>query len=372
VKSCEIAVIFGTRPEAIKLFPVIKEVEKLPETNALVIFTGQHKELAAQVLEFVGVEPDFDLQLMEADQQPWEFLARSTVAITQLLSERRPAFVIVQGDTTSTLAGALAAYYCQIPVGHVEAGLRTPDRYSPFPEEMNRRLVTTIADLHFPPTEQARENLLREGVPEEQIVLTGNTVVDALQRMMSVQENSANAPESPDAARRLLLLTLHRRESFGAPLRGILSALAELLAERDDIELVFPVHPNPAVQREAQDILGSAGRAHLVEPLPYARFLRLMARSYLIITDSGGIQEEAPVLGKPTLVVREFTERGEAVQAGTSLLIGTDGRRLKREVERLLDDSSLYEQMTVRRSVFGDGKAAERIAREVAKYVRRS
>ncbi len=369
MKTREIAVIFGTRPEAIKLFPVIRELEKLPETVPTVISTGQHKELTDQVLRLIGIEPDFDLQLMEHNQQPWEFLARSSVALTQLLSERQPAFVIVQGDTTSTLAGALAAYYCRVPVGHVEAGLRTPDKYAPFPEEMNRRLVTTVSDFHFAPTEQARENLLREGVPEERVHLTGNTVVDALQWIMSSQEGSADMRERSDSPRRALLLTLHRRESFGAPLRGILSALAELLAEREDIEVVFPVHPNPAVQREAQEMLGKIERAFLVEPLPYGRFVQLMARSYLIITDSGGIQEEAPILGKPTLVVREFTERGEAVQAGTSILVGTDGERLKLEVGRLLDDPSQYERMTAQGSVFGDGKAAQRIAQEVARYV---
>jgi UDP-N-acetylglucosamine 2-epimerase (non-hydrolysing) len=365
----EIGVIFGTRPEAIKLFPVIQELRNAKGLRPLVVFTGQHSDLASQVLDELGIEPDFDLRLMEPNQQPCEFLARATVALSELLSKQRPDFVLVQGDTTSTLAGALGAYYCRIPAGHVEAGLRTPDKYSPFPEEMNRRLVTAIVDLHFAPTEQAGKNLLREGIAEDKVFVTGNTVVDALQKVMGSPHKDADIPGLPVGSGRLLVLTLHRRETFGEPLRGILTALKEVLEERRDVELVFPVHPNPAVKENAVSILGNGERAHLVEPLPYPAFLRLLNKSYMIVTDSGGIQEEAPVLGKPTLVVRQFTERGEAIEAGAAILVGTDGKRIKREICRLLDDSALYERMRPQRSLFGDGKAAERIVREVARLV---
>jgi len=365
----EIGVVFGTRPEAIKLFPVIQELRNAKGLRPVVLFTGQHSDLASQVLDELEIEPDFDLRLMEPDQQPWEFLARATVAVSELLSKHRPAFVLVQGDTTSTLAGALAAYYCRIPVGHVEAGLRTPDKYSPFPEEMNRRLVTSIVDLHFAPTEQAGKNLLREGIGEDKVFVTGNTVVDALQKVMGSPHKDADIPGLPVGSGRLLVLTLHRRETFGEPLRGILTALKEVLEERSDVELVLPVHPNPAVKENAVSILGHAQRAHLIEPLPYLAFLRLLNNSYMIVTDSGGIQEEAPILGKPTLVVRQFTERGEAIKAGAAILVGTDGKRIKQEICRLLDDSALYERMRLQRSLFGDGKAAERIVREVARSV---
>ncbi len=368
-KDKEVGVVFGTRPEVIKLFPVIEELRSSKGVRPLAIFTGQHSELACQAMNELGIRPDFDLELMEPNQQPWEFLARATVALSGLLSERRPSFVLVQGDTTSTLAGALAAYYCKVPAGHVEAGLRTLDKYSPFPEEMNRRLVSGIVDLHFAPTEQAKANLLKEGVDERKIFVTGNTVVDALEKAMALPGYENDLPSRSSKSRRLVVLTLHRRETFGERLRAILTVMKEVLKERDDVEIVFPVHPNPEVKANAVGILGNADRIRLIEPLPYPAFLRLVNESYMVVTDSGGIQEEAPVLGKPVVVIREHTERGEAVEAGAAILAGTDSEKLKPEILRLLDDAALYQRMSRRRSPFGDGRAAERIAREIVKVV---
>lgn len=365
----EVGIIFGTRPEVIKLFPVIEELRAAKGLRPVVIFTGQHRELASQAMEELGISPDFDLGLMEPNQQPWEFLARATTTISGLLSEGRLDFVLVQGDTTSTLAGALGAYYCKIPAGHVEAGLRTADKHSPFPEEMNRRLVSTIVDLHFAPTERARKNLLKEGVDESTVFVTGNTVVDALQRAMNLPGCEAALGNLPIGSGRLVVVTLHRRETFGEPLRGLLTALKEVLEERGDVEMVFPVHPNPEVKGNATKILGNVERVHLIDPLPYPAFLRLLNQSYMVVTDSGGIQEEAPVLGKPVVVVRQVTERGEAVEAGAAILAGTDGESLKAEVFRLLDDGTLHEQMGLRRSLFGDGRSAARIVAEVTRMV---
>jgi UDP-N-acetylglucosamine 2-epimerase (non-hydrolysing) len=351
---------FGTRPEAIKMAPVVRELQKYPERiENLVCVTAQHREMLDQVLDWFQIEPDYDLDLMQPDQGLGEFASRALVAVSNVLQEVRPDVVLVQGDTTTALVAALAAFYQQIPVGHVEAGLRTRDRYSPFPEEMNRRIADVLATFAFAPTERAAAALRAEQVPEENIFVTGNSVVDAL--LMTVQRPVSLELGFRLNDRRLILVTAHRRESFGAPLESLCQALRDLAERNADVEIVYPVHLNPNVRDPVGRILARQPRVHLLEPLRYEQFAHLMARSHLILTDSGGIQEEAPVLGKPTLVMRETTERPEAIEAGTARLVGTDRARIVAEAERLLHDQEAYRAMAQAGSPFGDGRAAERI-----------
>ena len=352
--------IFGTRPEAIKLAPVILELEKHPEgIENLVCVTAQHREMLDQVLEWFRVEPDYDLDLMQPGQGLAEFASRALVAIDQVLQEVRPDVVLVQGDTTTVIMAALAAFYQRIPVGHIEAGLRTGNRYNPFPEEINRRLTGVLATYHFAPTERAAAALRAEQMPEESIFVTGNTVVDAL--LMTVRRPVGLALDLGLDNRRLILVTAHRRESFGPPFESLCLALRNLAERNADVEIVYPVHLNPNVRDPVRRILAQQPRVHLLEPLRYEQFAHLMAQAYLILTDSGGIQEEAPVLGKPTLVMRETTERPEAIEAGTARLVGTDQVRIMAEAENLLHDEGAYHTMAQAGSPFGDGRAAERI-----------
>jgi len=352
--------VFGTRPEAIKLSPVVLELGKRCDCfENLVCVTAQHREMLDQVLGWFQIQPDYDLDLMQPDQGLADFASRALVAISRVLKEVKPDVVVVQGDTSTAMTAALAAFYQKIPVGHVEAGLRTRNRYNPFPEEINRRIVGVLAALHFAPTARATEALRAEQVPEDSVFITGNTVVDAL--LMTVgRPINRELDFSPDG-HRLILVTAHRRESFGAPFESLCLALREICERNPEVEIVYPVHLNSNVRDPVKRILGNHPRIHLLEPLRYEEFVHLMAKAYLVLTDSGGVQEEAPVLGKPTLVMRKTTERTEALEAGTARLVGTDRLRIVEEAEILLHDEEEYRAMTRVNSPFGDGHAAERI-----------
>ena len=358
-------VVVGTRPEAIKVAPVIAALRSAPDRfELLVVATAQHRELLDQALSVFQIKPDIDLNLMHPGQGLSELTGRVLDGLTRTLRNARPDIVLVQGDTTTVLAGALAAYYEQIPVAHIEAGLRTHNRYSPFPEEMNRRLTTALADIHFAPTQEARSALLKEGIDAGSIVVTGNTVVDALIQVSQLPSPLMNTDLGRvDFARhRLLLVTTHRRESWGVELEHICSAIKELAARHEDIVVVFPVHPNPQVKSTVAKVLAGVERVYLIEPLDYLSFVHLMKQSYLILTDSGGLQEEAPTLKKPLLLLREVTERPDGFMAGVARIVGTDGARIVHETENLLNDRVFYERMTCGANPYGDGRAAERIA----------
>jgi len=355
-----IAVVLGTRPEAIKLAPVIRELQKDPERwNVKVIATAQHRDLLDRVLELFEIRADVDLDIMREDQDLYGVTEKALRGLGDSFRELEPDMVLVQGDTTSVFAGALAAFYQQIPVGHVEAGLRTEMRYSPFPEEINRHLTSVLADLHFAPTSRAAWNLRHEGHEDGSILITGNTVIDALLDVTSREEPSL--PEGLDAEKTLILVTAHRRESFGAPLERAFGALARLAEMHPECQIVYPVHPNPKVRRAAEENLGASRNILLLEPMDYFPFVGLMKRSKLILTDSGGIQEEAPALGVPVLVLRSVTERPEAVHAGTVKLVGTDPQKILGEAERLLGDPVYHNRMAAASNPYGDGRASERI-----------
>jgi UDP-N-acetylglucosamine 2-epimerase (non-hydrolysing) len=363
--------VFGTRPEAIKMAPVIKELEKSPEIfKSIVCVTAQHRQMLDQVLSLFDITPDYDLNIMKPGQGLSDITCNVLLGLKPVFEAERPDIVLVHGDTSTTMAASIAAYYAQIKVGHVEAGLRTGDKFAPFPEEMNRRVTGSLTDIHFAPTEASRQNLYREGVADEAIFVTGNTVVDAL---LSVSEKIAVDPEVNrrfmeeysflDPAKKLILVTGHRRENFGKGFENICSALVEIAQNNPDVEILYPVHLNPNVQEPVKRILGAGniGNVHLIEPVDYLPFVYLMNRSYLIITDSGGVQEEAPSLGKPVLVMRDTTERPEAVQAGTVLLVGTDKAAIVEETTNLLNDADAYEAMSLAHNPYGDGNAAQRI-----------
>ncbi|PWT99258.1 MAG: UDP-N-acetylglucosamine 2-epimerase (non-hydrolyzing) [Terriglobia bacterium] len=362
--------VFGTRPEAIKLCPLVRELRSRDGFTVRVCVTAQHRGMLDQVLEAFRIVPDCDLDVMRPGQTLSGLTARILEALEPVLASESPNMVIVQGDTTTTLAGALAAFYHRIPVAHVEAGLRTGDLAQPFPEEMNRLLTGRIADLHFAPTAGSGKNLLSEGVPKERVHITGNTGIDAVLYVRDALETGAlPAAEWPmlDRARRLIVVTSHRRENFGDGFIREMHALARIAA-RPDVELVYPVHRNPNVLGPAHELLGGRPNIHLIEPLSYVPFVDLMRRAALIITDSGGIQEEAPSLGKPVLVLREKTERPEAVEAGTVKLVGTDEERIVAESVRLLDDAEEYTRMTRIHNPYGDGQACRRIGEILAEY----
>ena len=348
--------VMGTRPEAIKLAPIILELRRHSEAmDSLVCSTGQHREMLTQALEPFDIAPDLELGLMRPGQTLADLAADALRAMDVVLARERPQIILVQGDTTTAMAGAMAGYYNRIPVAHVEAGLRTGDRYRPYPEEVNRKLITSLADWHYAPTRTAVDALLAEAVPEASILLTGNPVIDALLYV------SAQVPEAAPSAERIVLVTAHRRESFGAPFQQMCLAMRDLVRRNADLRIVYPVHPNPHVLEPVNAILAGEPRVDLLKPLSYRELAAWMKRSYLILTDSGGIQEEAPALGKPVLVMRDVTERPEAVAAGTARLVGTDRERIVREAERLLSDSAAYREMAQPVSPYGDGHAAERI-----------
>ena len=355
--------VFGTRPEAIKLAPVVFALRARPDDAHVVLCsTGQHRSMLDDALEAFGLQADVELKVMRDEQHQTDLLARLLHGLRPVIDEQRPDAIIVQGDTASVFAASLAGFLAGVPVAHVEAGLRTRDRRSPFPEEIYRRLTGVTARLHFAPTPYARQNLLGEGVEPEQVFLTGNTIVDALE---SMRERSGAVPLPDglgDSQRRMILVTAHRRESFGPDFREICLALREIVDTHQDVELVYPVHLNPNVQRPVHEILGQRERIHLLGPLPYKQFVRLLLRADLILTDSGGIQEEAPALGKPVLVLREKTERPEAIAAGVARLVGANRERIVAEAHTLLTNADAYRQMARKTLVYGDGLAATRIA----------
>lgn len=368
LERLKVMTIFGTRPEAIKMAPVVLELQKHPEQiQSLVAVTAQHREMLDQVLHLFRINPDYDLDIMSPSQTLFDITSRALNGLNEVLAEARPDLVLVHGDTTTTFVGALAAFYHQIPVGHVEAGLRTGNKYSPYPEEMNRKLAGALTDLHFAPTATARQNLLRENIDPESIFVTGNTVIDAL--LATVKPDFRFADElltSLDfTGQRVILVTTHRRENLGEPMRHVYQALKRIVTEFPDVEVVFPVHRNPKVREVVEAVLGHLPRVHLTDPLDYEPFVNLMARSTLILTDSGGIQEEAPSLGKPVLVLRDTTERPEAIEAGTVRLIGTTEETVYQEAKILLTDSARYRAMSEAANPYGDGQAAQRIVRTI-------
>ena len=367
-KKIKVMTVFGTRPEAIKMAPIVLELQKHPDTILPVVaVTAQHREMLDQVLNLFQIKPDHDLNIMAAGQTLFDITTRAMMGLDKVLTEEKPDIVLVHGDTTTTFAGALAAYYHQTAVGHVEAGLRTHNKYSPFPEEMNRRLTGCIADLNFAPTSTSEANLLAENVPPESIFVTGNTVVDALHHTVrddfDFQEKSLKDVDFQN--KRIILVTTHRRENLGEPMRHVYKALKQLTEEFDDVEVVFPVHKNPKVREVVNEELGGLAKVHLIDPLDYEPFANLMHKAHLILTDSGGVQEEAPALGKPVLVLRDTTERPEAVDAGTVKLIGTDRERVYEEAKKLLTDKAEYSRMAESVNPYGDGKAAARIIQAI-------
>ena len=367
-KKIKVMTVFGTRPEAIKMAPIVLELARHPEEiTPIVAVTAQHRDMLDQVLHLFDIRPDYDLDIMAAGQTLFDITSRAMLGLDKVLTEAKPDIVLVHGDTTTTFAGALAAYYHQTTVGHVEAGLRTHNKFSPFPEEMNRKLTGSLADLHFAPTSTAQQNLLTEAIAPENIFVTGNTVIDALHQ--TVREDFAFEDELLRRIdyknKRIVLVTTHRRENLGEPMRHVYKALRRLTEKFADVEVVFPVHKNPKVREVVREELGGLSKVHLIDPLDYEPFANLMHRSYLILTDSGGVQEEAPPLGKPVLVLRDTTERPEAVTAGTVKLIGTDCERVYAEARQLLTDKKEYSRMAESCNPYGDGKASGRIIQAI-------
>ena len=358
--SKKIMLVFGTRPEAIKMCPLVKELKTRKNVETLVCVTGQHRGMLQQVLDAFGVVPDYDLAIMQERQTLFDITTRVLQGMKDVLEKERPDAVLVHGDTSTTFAAALACFYLQIPVGHVEAGLRTYNLLSPYPEEFNRQCVSILANWNFAPTPLSRENLIREGKKPESIYVTGNTVIDALKT--TVRENFSHPDLEWAGDSRLILLTAHRRENLGKPMHAMFRAIRRVVEEHEDVKALYPIHMNPVVREAADEELSGCDRIRLTEPLEVLDCHNLMARSYLILTDSGGIQEEAPSLGKPVLVMRDTTERPEGIQAGTLKLVGTDEETIYREFTRLLDDRSAYEAMAHAENPYGDGHACERIA----------
>ncbi len=368
MQKIKLMTVFGTRPEAIKMCPLVLEMRKYPEyIQPIVAVTAQHREMLDQVLDLFGIVPDYDLNIMTSGQTLYDVTSRALMGLKSVMEEAKPDMVLVHGDTTTTFAGALAAFYAQIPVGHVEAGLRTGNKYSPYPEEMNRKLTGAIADMHFAPTSTSKKNLLRENIVEKNILVTGNTVIDALQTTVRSDYHFADEDFNKvfAAGHRLILMTTHRRENLGEPMRHVYRALKSVLETHEDVEAIFPVHKNPKVREIVAQELGHLSRVHLIEPMDYEPFANLMAKVDVVLTDSGGIQEEAPALGKPVLVLRDTTERPEAVDAGTVKLVGTAYEDVLRETNLLLDDADHYRSMAEAANPYGDGKACERIVKAI-------
>jgi len=367
--KAKIFVLLGTRPEVIKMAPVIKALEKEPGVNLKVISTAQHRELLDQMLEVFDVKVDEDFNVMKPNQRLSELTSELISRISSFLRKRRPDLVLAQGDTTTVMATAISCYYEKIPFGHVEAGLRSGDLYNPFPEEFNRIVADRLAELNFAPTEKAKQNLLKEGIPEEKVFVTGNTVIDAL---FMTAKKDVPLPEEVESylkkGYRLMLMTFHRRESFGEPMREVFSAVKKIIKHYKDLVVLYPVHPNPNVKEEALESLKNCERIILTKPLDYVTFVSAMKKSYLILTDSGGVQEEAPALGKPVLVARDATERPEIIEHGLGKLVGRKEDAIIGEVGRLLEDEDYYKGMAKGYSPYGDGKASERIVGIIKKW----
>ena len=360
-------VILGTRPEAIKLAPVIKELKK-NQIEVIVASSGQHRELLDQVLALFVIKPDYDLGIMSPNQSLTEITVKTLEGLNKILQKEKPDIVIVQGDTTTAFTGALAAFYQQITIAHVEAGLRTNNKYSPFPEEINRIIIDHLADFYFAPTKTAERNLLKGGVQKDKIFVTGNTVVDALLSIID-EDYQFEPPLNQLDFSKTILVTTHRRENFNRVMKEIYAAILMLVSKYSYLEIIFPVHPSPNVNSLAWNILRGHERIHLIEPLPYRSFINLMSKCYLVMTDSGGIQEEAPALGRPVLILRETTERPEVIQGGGGKLVGTNGARIVAETSLLLDNRSEYQKMANVRNLYGDGKASQRIVQILKQHL---
>ena len=359
-RKYKVMTIFGTRPEAIKMAPLVLELQKHPEQiESIVTVTAQHRQMLDQVLETFNITPDFDLNIMKDRQTLVDVATNALQGLDKVMKEAKPDIVLVHGDTSTTFVGSLAAFYNQIAIGHVEAGLRTGQKYSPYPEEMNRQLTGVMADLHFAPTNVSKENLLRENKVEEAIFVTGNTAIDALKTTVSEDYSHPVLDQMGDS--RIILLTAHRRENLGEPMRNMFRAIVRLLEEHEDVQVIYPVHMNPAVREVANEILGDNKRVHLIEPLEVFDFHNFAARSFMILTDSGGVQEEAPSLGKPVLVLRDTTERPEGIEAGTLKLAGTDEETIYTLAKELLTNEEVYAAMAHASNPYGDGHASERI-----------
>lgn len=368
MKKIKVMTVFGTRPEAIKMAPLVLELQKQSQCfEAITTVSAQHREMLDQVLDIFHIKPDYDLNIMHARQTLTDITSNVLINLDKILKEAKPDIVLVHGDTTTTFAASVAAFYNQIPIGHVEAGLRTWEKYSPYPEEMNRQMTDAMTDLYFAPTTQSKANLLKENHKEDNIYITGNTAIDALKQTVDKgYHHDILDKVSPD--NKLILLTMHRRENQGEPMRRVFKVIREVVESREDVEVIYPVHLSPAVQEAAKEILGNTERIHLISPLDVVDFHNLAARSYFIMTDSGGVQEEAPSLGKPVLVLRDTTERPEGVEAGTLKLVGTESEKVKEEMEKLLDNDAEYQRMAQAKNPYGDGKASERILDAIAYY----
>ncbi|AIR10926.1 UDP-N-acetylglucosamine 2-epimerase [Ligilactobacillus salivarius] len=368
MKKIKVMTVFGTRPEAIKMAPLVLELQKQSQRfEAIITVSAQHREMLDQVLNIFHIKPDYDLNIMHARQTLTDITSNVLINLDKILKEAKPDIVLVHGDTTTTFAASVAAFYNQIPIGHVEAGLRTWEKYSPYPEEMNRQMTDAMTDLYFAPTNQSKANLLKENHKEDNIYITGNTAIDALKQTVDKEYHHDILDKvSPD--NKLILLTMHRRENQGEPMRRVFKVIREVVESREDVEVIYPVHLSPAVQEAAKEILGNTERIHLISPLDVVDFHNLAARSYFIMTDSGGVQEEAPSLGKPVLVLRDTTERPEGVEAGTLKLVGTESEKVKEEMEKLLDNDAEYQRMAQAKNPYGDGKASERILDAIAYY----
>lgn len=368
MKKLKVMVVFGTRPEAIKMAPLVLELQKHSDCiETITVVTAQHRQMLDQVLETFCIQPNYDLDIMGKNQSLLDITGKILQKFDPIVKQELPDMILVHGDTTTTFVASLVAFYNQVRIGHVEAGLRTFDKYSPFPEEMNRQMTDNLADLYFAPTSESKENLLKENHPESAIIITGNTAIDALK--LTVQSDYYHEVlHRLDPLKKLVLVTMHRRENQGQPMRDVFSALREMVDLHSELEVVYPVHLSPAVQEAANDILSDHERIHLIEPLDVLDFHNLASRSYFIITDSGGVQEEAPSLGKPVLVLRDTTERPEGVRAGTLKLVGTDPNRVKEAMTALLTDEKLYRDMSQAPNPYGDGKASERIVQAIQHY----
>lgn len=365
-------VVFGTRPEAIKMAPLVLQLKKQSEKfETMTVVTAQHRQMLDQVLQTFNIEPDIDLDIMIKQQTLTDITVKILAKLDKLLKEMKPDIILVHGDTTTTFATSLAAFYNQVRIGHVETGLRTWEKYSPFPEEMNRQMTDAVTDLYFAPTMQSKENLIKENHDEKTIFVTGNTAIDALK--LTVQENyHHDVLEQIPSNHRLILVTMHRRENQGEPMRRVFRTLRQVVEAHDDVEVIYPVHLSPAVQEAAKEILSNHPQIHLIEPLDVVDFHNIAARSYFIMSDSGGVQEEAPSLGKPVLVLRDTTERPEGVTAGTLKLVGTESENIREAMETLLTDETVYHQMSQASNPYGDGRTSERIVEAIAHYFGRA
>ncbi|MCF6459905.1 UDP-N-acetylglucosamine 2-epimerase (non-hydrolyzing) [Clostridium sp. Cult3] len=359
----KVLTVFGTRPEGIKMAPIIKTMEKTEEIENIICITAQHRQMLDQVLNLFNIKPDYDLNIFKPGQSLTEITKRALEGLEKVIVETKPDVLLVQGDTTTVFSGALAAFYQKVKIGHVEAGLRSGNIYSPYPEEANRKLTGILTDFHFAPTENNRQNLLGEGYSDDKIFITGNTVIDALHYVIQedYEFSQSNLNHIDYQNQRVILLTSHRRENIGKPMENIFSAVKDVVTKYDDVEVVFPIHLNPKVRDIAYRVFGDNERIHIIEPLDYEPFTNLMAKSYIVVTDSGGLQEEAPSLGKPVLVVREETERPEGIEAGTAKLVGTNYDSIYKELDILLSQKEEYHKMANAVNPYGDGKASERI-----------